>query len=85
MMYTLIDLLYTLLIGLIAGWLGSLMMHRSRKSIVIYMIIGIIGAFIGSFVFGLIGLAAYGIIARIIMATLGAVILIFLLRRLRGI
>jgi uncharacterized membrane protein YeaQ/YmgE (transglycosylase-associated protein family) len=84
-MYRLIDLLYTLLIGLIAGWLGSMMMRGTRKSIVIYMIIGVIGAFIGSFVFGLIGLAAYGIIGRIIMATLGAVILIFLLRRIRGI
>ena len=85
MMYRLIDLLYTLLIGLIAGWLGSMMMRGTRKSIVIYMIIGVIGAFIGSFVFGLVGLAAYGIIGRIIMATLGAVILIFLLRRIRGI
>jgi uncharacterized membrane protein YeaQ/YmgE (transglycosylase-associated protein family) len=84
-MYRLIDLLYTLLIGLIAGWLGSMMMRGTRKSIVIYMIIGVIGAFIGSFVFGLVGLAAYGIIGRIIMATLGAVILIFLLRRIRGI
>ncbi|MCI0413303.1 GlsB/YeaQ/YmgE family stress response membrane protein [bacterium] len=84
-MYRLLDLLYTLLIGLIAGWLGSLLMRGGRKSVLIYMIIGVIGAFIGSFLFGLVGLAAYGLLGRIIMATLGAVILIFLLRRLRGI
>ena len=84
-MYGLIDLLYTLLIGLIAGWLASLMMHGARKSILIYMIIGVIGAFIGAFLFGLVGLAAFGLLGRIIMATLGAVILIFLLRKLRGV
>jgi len=84
-MYSLIGLLYTLLIGLVAGWIASLLMKGSRKSILVYMIIGIIGAFIGSFIFGLVGLAAYGIIGRVIMATLGAVILIFLVRRLRGI
>jgi uncharacterized membrane protein YeaQ/YmgE (transglycosylase-associated protein family) len=84
-MYRLIELLYTLLIGLIAGWFASMLMHGSRKSILIYMIIGVIGAVIGSFLFTLVGLGAYGIIGRIIMATVGAVILIFLLRRLRGI
>ena len=84
-MYGVMELLYTLVIGLIAGWLASLMMHGSRKSILIYMIIGVLGAFIGGFLFSLVGLAAYGLLGRIIMATLGSVILIFLLRKLRGI
>jgi uncharacterized membrane protein YeaQ/YmgE (transglycosylase-associated protein family) len=84
-MYRLMDLLYTLLIGLIAGWLASLVMRGGRNSILIYMIIGIIGAFIGGFLFNLVGLAAYGLLGRVIMSTVGAVILIFLLRKLRGI
>jgi uncharacterized membrane protein YeaQ/YmgE (transglycosylase-associated protein family) len=70
-MSRLIDLLYILLIGLISGWLASLLMRGGRKSMVIYLIIGVIGAFIGSFLFGLIGLGAYGILARILMATAG--------------
>ncbi|WP_201240067.1 GlsB/YeaQ/YmgE family stress response membrane protein [Rhodothalassium salexigens] len=38
---------------------------------------------IGSFLFGLVGLAAYGLIAKLVMATLGAVVLLFIASRLR--
>jgi uncharacterized membrane protein YeaQ/YmgE (transglycosylase-associated protein family) len=81
----LIELLYFLLIGLIAGWFASLLMRGGRRGVLIYMIIGVIGAFIGGFLFRIVGLAAYGLLGRIIMATIGAVVLIFLLRRLRGV
>ena len=84
-MYSLMELIYTLLIGLVAGWLASLLMRGSRKSILIYLIIGVIGALIGGFLFNLVGLAAYGLIGRLIMATLGAVVLIAILRALRGV
>ena len=84
-MYSLMELIYTLLIGHVAGWLASLLMRGSRKSILIYLIIGVIGALVGGFLFNLVGLAAYGLIGRLIMATLGAVVLIAILRALRGV
>jgi len=82
MFSSLIGLIYFLLIGIIAGWLASaLMKGGGRRSLLRYLILGIIGSFLGGFLFRLVGLAAYGLIAQLIMATIGAVVLIFLLRK----
>jgi uncharacterized membrane protein YeaQ/YmgE (transglycosylase-associated protein family) len=82
MISSLIGLIYFMLIGLIAGWLASaLMKGRGRASMLRYLVLGIIGSLLGGFLFRLVGLAAYGLIAQLIMATLGAVLLIFLMRK----
>ena len=44
---------------------------------------GIIGALVGGFLFGLVGLSAHGFVGSLIAATVGAVIFIFLLRYLK--
>ena len=43
----LMDIVWFLLIGLVAGWLASLITKREGKGIVNYLIIGIIGALLG--------------------------------------
>jgi uncharacterized membrane protein YeaQ/YmgE (transglycosylase-associated protein family) len=78
----LIEIFWFLLIGLAAGWLASLITKRERKGIVSYLIIGIIGAMLGGFVFRLLHLVAYGLIGELVTATVGAVILLFVLRKI---
>jgi len=78
----LIEIFWFLLIGLAAGWLASLIMKRERKGIVTYLIIGVIGAMLGGFVFRLLHLVAYGFIGELVTATVGAVILLFVLRKI---
>jgi uncharacterized membrane protein YeaQ/YmgE (transglycosylase-associated protein family) len=81
MITSLISLLYFILIGIIAGFLASAIMKSGRGSVLRYLIIGAIGALLGGFLFRLIGLAAYGLLGELVMATVGAVILLFLLRK----
>jgi uncharacterized membrane protein YeaQ/YmgE (transglycosylase-associated protein family) len=73
-------LLIILAIGAVAGWLAGIIMKGGGYGLPGDIVIGIIGAFIGSFLFGLLGISAGGLIGQIITATVGAVVLIFLLR-----
>ncbi|MDQ6799523.1 MAG: GlsB/YeaQ/YmgE family stress response membrane protein [Acidobacteriota bacterium] len=76
-------LIWFLLIGLIAGWLASQVMRGGGYGLVGDMIVGVIGAFLGGWVFGLLGIGAGGIIGQIITAFVGAVILIAILRAIK--
>jgi uncharacterized membrane protein YeaQ/YmgE (transglycosylase-associated protein family) len=76
-------LIWFLLIGLAAGWIASMVMKSGRGSLVYYLIIGVIGALLGGWIFGLLGLSAGGLIGSLITATIGAIVLIALLRMLR--
>jgi uncharacterized membrane protein YeaQ/YmgE (transglycosylase-associated protein family) len=73
-------LLIILAIGAVAGWLAGIIMKGGGYGLPGDIVIGIIGAFIGSFLFGLLGISAGGLIGQIITATVGAVVLIFVLR-----
>jgi len=79
------DILTAVIIGLIAGWLASLIMKKGKgkNTLIKYLIIGVIGAFIGSFVFGLLGISTSGFVGNIISATAGAVGLLYLLKILK--
>jgi uncharacterized membrane protein YeaQ/YmgE (transglycosylase-associated protein family) len=75
------DLIYFLLIGLAAGWLGGQLMKGHSFGLVGNLIVGVIGAFLGGFLFRLVGLAATGLLGRLICATVGAIVLLFLLQK----
>ena len=75
-------LILFLLIGLVAGWLAGEIM-KSRRGLLANMGVGVVGAFIGGFLGNLVGLAATGLIGAIILATLGSVVLIWILNRVK--
>lgn len=77
------ELLWFLLIGLIAGWLAGQIMKGGGYGIVGDMIVGIVGSFIGGYLFRLLGITAYGMLGAIVMAVIGAIVLIAILRTLR--
>jgi uncharacterized membrane protein YeaQ/YmgE (transglycosylase-associated protein family) len=79
----LMSLLWFLLIGLAAGWLASRLVKGRSSGWVEDLIVGVIGALIGGFVFGQLGVGASGLIGSLISATVGAVILLFLLKYIR--
>ena len=78
------NVLWWLVVGLIAGFLASLVMRGGGYGIVGDIIIGIVGAFIGGFLASLIGIGAGGLIGTIIIAFIGACILIAILRAVSG-
>ena len=79
------SLLIILGVGLIAGWLAGQIVQGTGFGIVGDLIIGIVGAFIGSWLLPQLGIhLGSGIIAAIINATIGALILLLIIRLVRG-
>ena len=79
---SLTGLIWFLLIGLIAGWLASVVM-RSPHGILGDLVVGVIGALLGGWLFSVLGIAAGGLIGSIVTAFVGAVVLLLILRLLR--
>ena len=77
-------LVWWIVVGLIAGFLAGLVMRGGGFGIVGDIVVGILGAIIGGFVAGLLGLGASGFVGSIIIAFLGACLLIALLRAVSG-
>jgi uncharacterized membrane protein YeaQ/YmgE (transglycosylase-associated protein family) len=78
------NLIWFLIIGLIAGWLAGQVMRGSGFGLIGNLIIGVIGALLGGWLFGVLGLSAYGLIGSLIVAFVGAIVLLFLLSLIRG-
>ncbi len=77
------DIVWFLLIGLAAGWLAGQIMKGGGYGLVGDLIVGIVGSFLGGFLFRLLGLATTGLIGELIAATVGAIVLIALLRMIK--
>jgi uncharacterized membrane protein YeaQ/YmgE (transglycosylase-associated protein family) len=78
-------LLAWLIVGLIAGFLASMIMRGGGYGIVGDIIVGIIGAFLGGVIATALGFGgSTGFVGSIIIALIGAVILIAILRALTG-
>ncbi len=76
------NLLISLLIGGIIGWLASIVMKSdAQMGVIANILVGIIGSALGSFLAGLLGISAGGI-GNWIISLAGAVLLIALLRTL---
>ncbi len=77
-------MLKVLIAGLIAGWLTGKLMHGRGYGLIADILLGLIGAVIGQWIFGQLGVAANGGIGFIAMAVVGAVILVGAIHLLRG-
>ena len=76
------NLIVFLLIGLLAGWLAGKIMKGKDFGLVGNMIVGVIGALIGGYLFDVfnISTAGMGIIGPILTALVGALVLLYLIR-----
>ena len=78
------SLLIFLIIGAIAGWLAGLIVSGFGFGLIGNIIVGIVGAFIAGWLLPRIGFSiGGGIIASIIHATIGAIILLVLVKVLK--
>lgn len=75
-----------IVIGLIAGALGKLIMPGDDPGgFIVTILLGIAGAFVGGFVmFNVLGFSQGGLIWSIVVATIGAIILLALYRLVAG-
>jgi len=76
--------LWWIVVGLIAGFLASVVMRGGGYGVVGDIIVGLVGALIGGFLASLLGIGAGGFIGTVIIAFIGACILIAILRAVSG-
>lgn len=77
-------IIIAIIVGGFIGWLAGLILKtNSQMGILTNIIIGIVGSALGHYLAGVIGLAAYGAVARLAVGVGGAVLLIGILRYLR--
>jgi uncharacterized membrane protein YeaQ/YmgE (transglycosylase-associated protein family) len=73
-----------IIIGLIAGYVAE-RLTESNHGLIANLIVGLIGSFVGGIIANLIGAPPrVGFIANLVVATLGAILFLFLLRKIRG-
>jgi uncharacterized membrane protein YeaQ/YmgE (transglycosylase-associated protein family) len=79
------SLLVILFVGLVAGWLAGQLVRGAGFGIIGDIIIGIAGAFVASWLFPKLGVnLGTGLLREIIDAAIGAIILLLIVRLLRG-
>ena len=79
------SLMIILFVGLTAGWVAGQMLQGVGFGIISDLLIGIVGAIIGSWLLPQFGIhLGLGIVAAIINATIGALILLLIIRLVRG-
>ncbi len=64
------------IIGLIAGWIAGKLMRGRGYGIIADIVLGLIGAVIGDWIFGQLGIRTTGHLGFLAMATVGAVLLV---------
>jgi uncharacterized membrane protein YeaQ/YmgE (transglycosylase-associated protein family) len=81
---TLEAILVVLLVGAVAGWLAGLIVRGAGFGLIGDIIIGIVGALIAHWLFPKLGIRlGAGILRSILDATVGAVILLLIIRLIR--
>ncbi len=77
------SLIILLIIGAVAGWLAGVIVKGYGFGLIGNIVIGIIGAYIGNALFPRLGLWGEDIVGMIVSATLGAIILLFVIGLIR--
>ena len=78
------NLLWWCIVGLIAGFLAGKVMKGGGFGVLMDIVIGIVGAMIGGWVFGLVGIfPSGGLVGSVLVAFVGACILLWLVRLIK--
>ena len=79
------DFLWFILIGLAAGWLAGQLVKGGGFGLVGDIVVGVIGALLGGFLFNAFGVSTGGgLLGSLIVATIGAVVLLFGIRLIKS-
>lgn len=77
------SLILFLLVGLAAGWLASRIMRGDSLGLIGDLIVGVVGALLGGWLFNLLGISLGGLFGSLVTALVGAMVLLYLLRLIK--
>ena len=74
-----------LVIGLISGWLAGVLFKGSGFGVLGDIVVGMIGAELGGWIFGRLGISSYGFTGAIVTAFIGALALLTVIKLVRNV
>ena len=77
------DILFYTIIGLVAGWLAGVIMKERSLGLIGNLVVGIVGAIIGGYIFEFFGISTGGLFGSLISAIVGAIILLYVIQQIR--
>jgi len=77
------NIIWFLIIGICAGWLAGQFVKGGGLGLIGDLVVGVIGAVLGGFLFSLLGITAGGLVGNLVCATVGAVLLLVILRAVK--
>ena len=76
-------IIWFVVIGMVAGWLAGQIMKGSGFGVLGDIVVGVLGAILGGLLFNALHMPWGGLFGSLIVATIGAVVLIFIVRLIR--
>ena len=78
------NFVWFLVVGIVAGYLAGLLVKGGGFGVIGDLVVGVIGAFLGGWLFSTFGASSGGgLIGSIVVATIGAVVLLFIVRLIK--
>ena len=78
-----VSIIGAIVIGILAGWIAEQIMGREH-GLLTNLIVGVVGAFLGAFVAGALGVGFAGFWGSLAVSTVGAVLLLAIVGMFRG-
>lgn len=75
-------LVWVVLIGILAGWIAGKITKGRGFGLLGDLAVGVVGSLLGSAIFAAVGLGAYTLVGRLVVAVVGAVVLLWLIRKI---
>ena len=79
------NILVWIISGVVAGWIAGLLVRGRGFGLIGDLIVGLVGGLIGGWLAGLLGIQASSLIAQVLVAALGGVVLVAIIRMVRRI
>ena len=73
-----------IIVGVIAGWLAGRVMRGRGFGLAGDVVVGVIGAFAGGYMFGVAGVELGGLAGTLVLSFVGALLLLFIVRLFTG-
>lgn len=74
----LLNFILFIALGALAGYVAGLIMKGGGFGFWINLLVGIVGGFLGGWIFGLLGITFLGIVGNLLAAVVGAVFLLWI-------
>lgn len=75
-------MIFYLLVGCLAGYIAGRLMD-SRGNIIMYMLLGVLGSFVGNILFRMVGFVSVNFFGHLFTSIVGACVCIWLARKIR--